>query len=495
MKRKTGLSVWSVVAVAAVLIAGGMGRVSAAEPEKDPAATLKQTSDAFAALARKAMPAVVFIRVEKSLRMPGRGGGGEPPSFNDPYEFFGEDFFERFFRGAPGPDRRGMPRQPRPFKQMGQGSGFIISKDGYILTNNHVVGDADKITVRMHDGRDFEAKRIGTDPKSEVAVIRIEGNDLPFLPMGDSTAMEIGEWVMAIGNPFGLAETVTTGVVSAKGRSGMGIADYESFIQTDAAINPGNSGGPLLNIKGEAIGINTAIFSRSGGSMGIGFAVPINMARDIKDQLVKTGKVTRGYLGIYIQDLNQELAESFGLKSAEGILVSDVNADSPAEKAGVKQGDVILELNGRKVSNVGEFRNTVASNPPGTELKLLVSRDGKKIELAAKSGELSGDAESGEQAAESADKLGLTVKDVTPDLARQYGLEAKEGAIVTEVAPDGVAAAAGIRAGHVIVSANRQKVANAKEFAEAVAAVGKKGRLLLQVREEKGTRYLVLKLE
>ena len=239
---------------------------------------LERTSKAFTRIAKKVNPAVVFIQVEKTIKT---GQGGSPFGFNDPFDLFNDDFFRRFF-GHRFPDRG-----PRAYKQMGLGSGFIISQDGYILTNNHVVGDADKITVRLNDGREFKAKTIGTDPNSDVALIKIDGSkNLPVLPLGDSDALEVGEWVMAIGNPFGLSHTLTVGVVSAKGRNSVGINDYEDFIQTDAAINPGNSGGPLINMKGEAIGINTAIYSKSGGYMGIGFAIPINMVKVIKKQLI-----------------------------------------------------------------------------------------------------------------------------------------------------------------------------------------------------------------
>jgi len=276
---------------------------------------------------------------------------------------------------------------PRKFQQRGQGSGFIISKDGYILINNHVVGDADLIKVKLSDGREFKAKVIGTDPQSDVAVIKIDATNLPVLRLGDSDKLEVGEWVIAIGNPFGLSQTVTVGVVSAKGRSRIGINDYEDFIQTDAAINPGNSGGPLVNIHGEAVGMNTAIFSRSGGYMGIGFAIPINMAKAIKDQLLKKGKVTRGWLGVVIQDIDEELAKSFGLEKTEGVLIAEVSEGSPAEKAGLKQGDIILRLNGKKVDDLGELRNKIALTAPGTKVKLEVLRENKRRTIQVTIGE------------------------------------------------------------------------------------------------------------
>ncbi|HHD64494.1 MAG TPA: Do family serine endopeptidase [Desulfobulbaceae bacterium] len=304
-------------------------------------ALLDRSAKAFAAVVKKAGPAVVYVEVEKSVHV--AGGQGSP------YDFFSDPFFERFF--GPQFKHPRIPRQ-REFKQRGAGSGFIIDADGYILTNNHVVSDADKITVRLSDEREFTAKVVGTDPQSDVALIKIDGKNLPVLPLGNSDKLQVGEWVIAIGNPFELYQTVTVGVVSAKGRNRMGISDYENYIQTDAAINPGNSGGPLLNIHGEAIGINSAIFSRSGGYMGIGFAIPINMAKNIEQQLLQHGKVTRGWLGVMIQNVNKDLAKSFNLTSTHGVLISEVSAHSPAEKAGIKQGDVVLAIDGKKVDNV-----------------------------------------------------------------------------------------------------------------------------------------------
>ena len=330
-----------------------LGGVGLAADNASPVDVLEQTGKAFSHVAKTATPAVVFIRVEKVIE----AGMRRPHAYNDPFGFFGDDMLERFFRYHGQPQRR--------FRQEGAGSGFIITKDGYILTNSHVVGDADRIRVKLHDGREFDAKRIGSDERSEVAVIKIEADNLPTVKLGDSSALDVGEWVIAVGNPFGLTETVTAGIVSALGRNNIGIADYENFIQTDAAINPGNSGGPLLNIKGEVIGINTAIYSQSGGYMGVGFAIPINMAASIKEQLVKSGKVTRGYLGVYLQAVTPDLAETFDLKEdVSGILVADVEDDSAAEDAGLQQGDVIIGLNGRDVDDIGRFRNEVSSFPP-----------------------------------------------------------------------------------------------------------------------------------
>jgi serine protease Do len=307
-----------------------------------------ETSQSFKAVAKKAMPTVVFIKVEKKSQS-GRAYG--PLEFNNPFDLFNDEFFKRFFG-----HRSPHGQRPREYVQRGWGSGFIFSDEGYILTNHHVVGDADKIKVQLSDGREYDAKIVGSDPRSDVAIIKIEeAKDLPLLPLGDSDSLEVGEWVMAVGNPFGLSHTLTVGVVSAKGRTSVGITDYEDFIQTDAAINPGNSGGPLINLKGEAVGINSAIFSKSGGYMGIGFAIPINMVKEIKDQLITAGKVSRGYLGVAIQDITSELKETLDLTSAEGVLIADVSKDSPAEKASLRRGDVVVEFDGQKVLNVGRF--------------------------------------------------------------------------------------------------------------------------------------------
>ena len=315
---------------------------------------LRETGKAFRSVAKKVSPAVVFIKVEKEIEQPGMG--------NNPFEGspFGDEFFRRFFGQMP---QQRSPHQQQPQKRhsMGQGSGFIISADGYIMTNNHVVGDADKVSVQLLDGREYDAKIIGTDPPSDVALIKIDADEkLPFLKLGNSDKLEVGDWVLAFGNPFGLSHTLTAGIVSAKGRSGIGLNDFENFIQTDAAINPGNSGGPLVNLDGEVIGMNSAIYTRSGGYMGIGFAIPINMAKDIYQQLVEHGSVTRGRLGVLIQDLNKELAESFDIDQREGILIAQVMEDSPAEKAGLKQGDIILQLMVKKLIGL---RNSAIRSP------------------------------------------------------------------------------------------------------------------------------------
>ena len=440
----------------------------------DDLTSLRQTSKAFSSVAKKAVPAVVFIKVEKKVD----AGSGAPFGNSNPFGFFND----------------GQPRQPREYRQMGQGSGFIISEDGYILTNNHVVGDADVISVKLNDGREFKARRIGGDEKADVAVIKIDGKNLPTLPLGDSEKLQVGEWVIAIGNPFGLSETLTSGIVSAKGRNTVGINDYEDFIQTDAAINPGNSGGPLVNLDGQAIGINSAIFSSSGGSVGIGFAIPINMARNIKDQLVRNGKVTRGQLGVRIGELTKDLADYFGAKTSKGVLVSDVLKGSPAEKAGLESGDIILKIDGRDVESIGQLRNTIAMVAPGTKVDLLIYHNGKEKTVTVSVTELS-DTIVQAGVSELPLKLGLTVENLTGDSRRYYGLQPDEGVLVTNVDSDSRAFEAGIRPGTIIISVNQKKVGSTKEYGEALQASVETKKVLLLVKEQRYTRFVVLPLE
>jgi len=446
---------------------------------------LRKTSQAFTKVAKKAMPAVVFIKVEKVIRT--RNFGSQAP-FNDPFGFFGDEFFERFFH-----DRGYAPRQ---FLQEGQGSGFIISKDGYILTNNHVVGGADKILVKLQDGRELEAVCIGSDPSSEVAVIKVDTKDLPYLELGDSASLEIGEWVIAVGNPFGLTETLTVGVVSAKGRNNIGIAEYEDFIQTDAAINPGNSGGPLLNIDGEVVGINTAIFSQSGGYMGIGFAIPINMARVIKDQLVKEGKFTRGFLGVSLNPsgMSEDLAKAFGLKTARGALITGIKKDSAADQAGMKEEDIVLAVNGENIQDNSDFRNKIAMIPPDTKTDLLIWRDGKEKNVSVTVGTLEQEEQITETKTESRTEqnLGLSVTDLTEEMAKRFGYQPGKGVIVSSVEAGSSAERAGIEPGNLIISVNRKAVNNTKEFKEAVEKSSRKGRVLLRVANFNMSWFVIL---
>ncbi|KAF0189393.1 MAG: protease [Desulfobulbaceae bacterium] len=444
---------------------------------------LDRSAKAFSSVVKKAEPAVVHVRVEKKA---GETANDQINPFNDP-------FFQRFF----GPSFK-HPNAPQPEqKTQGAGSGFLISDDGYILTNNHVIDNADKITVRVEGEQELEAKVIGTDPQSDVALIKIsDGRKFPYLPLGDSDGLEVGEWVIAIGSPFGLDRTVTVGVVSAKGRNRMGINEYENFIQTDAAINPGNSGGPLLNIHGEVIGMNTAIFSRSGGYMGIGFAIPVNMAKTVKAQLLTKGKVTRSWLGVAIQDMTSELARSFKLKEKTGALVTEVSKDSPAEKAGIKQGDLITSLNGKPVADVSDLRNRVAMTPPKTKIDLVLIRNEQQKELTVQVEEQPSDMKSlaggSPQQQEAFQKAGLSLQDLTPELARQFGYQMGQGVLVAEVTPGSPAAMARIPAGSLIEEVNRQPVRNLKELTQVLAKSNGAKDILLLIRSGNRSQYVVL---
>jgi serine protease Do len=459
--------------------------------QDDNIALLDRSAKAFSSVVKKAGPAVVYIGVEKmanSFGGQGQGGG------QDPFGMFNDPFFQRFF----GKQFQHPGMQPRQFKQRGAGSGFIISPDGLILTNNHLVEDADTIKVRLADEREFTAKLIGTDPQSDVALIKIDGTNLPTLPLGDSDTLEVGEWVIAIGSPFELSQTVTVGVVSAKGRSRMGINDYENFIQTDAAINPGNSGGPLLNIHGQAVGINTAIFSRSGGYMGISFAIPINMAKSIKNQLEKDGKVTRGWLGVVIQDVNEDLARSFDLDKAEGILIAEVTDDSPAQKAGLKQGDVILSLNGTKLADVANLRNRIALTPPDSKVTLQLIRDGHPKNMDIIIGEqpsnLSRSARGSKGMGHGSlfEKMGMSLQDLTSELADQFGYTRGQGVLIAEVAPDSPAARVGMQPGQLIEEVNKVRVHNLTELKKALKLAENPKQILLRVRAGEFSQYVVL---
>ena len=448
---------------------------------------LRQSSKAFTEVAEKAVPAVVSVQVETVIEV--SSDYGSPFGYHSPFD---DEFFERFF------GRKFRRSQPQERKQVGQGSGFIISADGYILTNNHVVENADKIKVILNDGREFNnAKIIGTDPESDVAVIKIDGEDLPTIELGDSDDLRIGEWVIAVGNPFGLSETVTVGIVSAKGRH-VGITEggYEDFIQTDAAINPGNSGGPLLNLDGKVVGINSAIFSRSGGYMGIGFAIPINMARQVKDQLVDTGKVTRGYIGIGMnpKGITPELAKFFGLEKNTGVLIAEVLEDTPAEKAGLKSGDIILKMNGKDVKDNVSFRNSVSLIKPGTKIKLTVLRGDKEKEITVKIGSKA-DSLLAKGSSEIGQKLGLQVQDLTIELARKFGYKPGTGVIVTEVVRSSSADRAGIEPGMSILSVNRQEVSSVKEFNDALKKSAKTKEAVLLVKYDRFAWWVVLPLE
>ena len=433
----------------------------------------------FVSLAEQLKPAVVNIGTAKTVKP-------RTPSYPGPQGPHGdmfEEFFERFFRNA--------PQSPR--KERSLGSGFIISQDGYILTNDHVVDGADEIKVKLSDGREFTGEIRGLDPKLDLALIKIDaGEDLPVARLGDSEAIKVGEWVMAIGNPFGLEQTVTVGIVSAKGRV-IGAGPYDDFIQTDASINPGNSGGPLFNMQGEVIGINTAIVAQG---QGIGFAIPVNMAKQIIPQLRDEGRVTRGWLGVTVQALNKELADSFGLDSTHGALVNEVIEDSPADKAGLKRGDIIVEYDGTRVDELNDLPRLVAATPVGETVRVKVFRDGKERTIKVEIGRLDdGERELAADDEEGGGALGITAANVTPELVERYSLESDQGILITKIDPEGPAADANLRVGDLIIEADGKEVRSVKEF-EAVVGKMKAGKVLRLLIQRRATLlYTTVTLE
>jgi serine protease Do len=416
-------------------------------------------------LVKELKPTVVNISTTKLVRSPMddffRG--------RDLPDFFGDDFFKRFFGD----------QHPREFRQKSLGSGFIIDKEGYIITNNHVVEKAEQIKVKLSDKKEYDAQVIGTDPKTDLALIKIKAaGSLPVVRLGDSDKLEVGEWVVAIGNPFGLEQTVTTGIISAKGRV-IGAGPYDDFLQTDASINPGNSGGPLFNLKGEVVGINTAIVA---GGQGIGFAIPVNMAKGVLPQL-KKGKVVYGYLGVYIQDITPELATSFGLKEAKGVLVSDVTPDSPAKKAGVNKGDVILEYDGKQVEEKGQLTKMVGRTAIGKKVKLVVLRDKEQKTLWVTIAEVSEkQVTAAASKPEETDRWGVKVQDVTRDVAAHLGLPDDAGVIVTDVEPGSPAEDENLQPGDVIIEVEHNPIKDLIDFRKYIESYKKQKTLLLTVR-------------
>lgn len=444
-----------------------------------------QASRDFTSVAKTAIPAVVFIKVQQSGN--DLDEYGNPHAYQNPFDFHGEDFFNRFF-GMP---YRGQPQKQAP--QLSQGSGFFVTADGYVMTNAHVVKGADKITVVLNDGRELDASLVGSDPHTDVAVVKVEGKDFPFVHFGNSDEMEIGEWVVAIGSPFQLEASLTVGVVSAKGRQNLRITDLEDFIQTDAAINPGNSGGPLLNLNSEVIGINTAIVSRSGGYMGIGFAIPSNMARQIKDQLIDKGSVIRGFLGVSLQPIDKDIADAFNLSKPEGALISEVVKDSPADKAGLKQGDIIVEYNKIIVKSLQSFKNEISLMGPGTSLEVKINRNGKILNLPITLG-TAGNALTANGGI--IQKLGMEIENLSSDLAKQLGYtRGEEGVVIVKIKPGSLAAQAGMRPGFLIQAVNHQKVANIEDFNRAMTSLNQKTRLLMLIRHGNMTRFYSLKVD
>ena len=434
----------------------------------------------FSPIVKKTGPSVVSI-TSTSLRKTGDDG----------------ESLSQLFRGFPGFDVPDDPQFRMPRKQQAAGSGVIMTSDGYILTNHHVVDSATRVHVVLADKREFDAKVVGTDSDADIAVIKVDATGLPAVTIGDSSKVEVGDVALAIGNPFALGQTVTMGIVSALGRTGLGIERYENFIQTDAAVNPGNSGGALVNTRGELIGINTAILSESGGNQGIGFAIPSNMARSLMNQIKDHGKVTRGYIGIVPQDLTPQLASSFGIKDTRGALVSFVEDNSPAANAGMQRGDVIREANGSAINDQGELRNKIAELEPGNTLSLKVLRNGAEkslsLKVAARPVETASKAAPVPDAGTSG-KLGVAIQDLNPQIARQLGLSASvTGVVVTQVQPDSPAADAGIKRGDVVQEVNRQPVKSASDFRNAVSQSAKS--LLLLIQRDDKTIYAVVERE
>lgn len=447
---------------------------------QNPAVQQLQTfSEGFAVISEAVTPTVVTIFSTKTEKV-------QQFRFNDP-------FFDRFFN----------PRQmPRERKSQGLGSGVVVNSDGTILTNNHVVEGADDLQVKLSDGRTFTAEVIGRDPKSDVAVIKIDADNLPSISLGDSDKMRVGEWVLAIGNPFSenLNHTVTQGIVSGIGRSEVGITAYDNFIQTDAAINPGNSGGALVNLKGELIGINTAILSRDGGFAGVGFAIPINQAKEVMDDLISQGKVVRGWLGVTIQNVTPELKEAMGLDVENGILVSSVLANGPSEKAGLESGDVIIELDGKKVEELNSLRNKIAGKDPGDVVKLKVIRDGKNKAVKVKLGELPEDIAEwqrtkGKSSGSSEDFFGMKVKPFNEDFAKKFGIDKEEkGVVVTSIDPNSSIFSAGIREGDLIQKIGKKSIKSLKDFKKATENISKDSPVAFYIKRESGSLFLAVNL-
>jgi serine protease Do len=432
--------------------------------------------ESFADLAERVTPAVVNIRIEKTVRVP-----GSPPFshfYNRESSPF-DDFFRRFFGGQP----------DREFKQRSLGSGFIIDKEGFIITNNHVVERAEEITLKLLDGREFDAKVVGRDPKTDLAVIKISSHfkDLPVLPLGDSDKIRVGDWVLAVGNPFGLEHTITQGIISARGRA-IGAGPYDNFLQTDAPINPGNSGGPLVDLKGEVIGINSAIIA---SGQGIGFAIPINMAKSVISQIKETGKVTRGWIGVSIQAVTPEIAKAFGVKDTGGALVGDVIEGGPADSAGIERGDIIISFNGKKVQSMSDLPRIVAETPVGKDAEVTIIRDGKEITIEIPVAEMTEEKMVSPLLPKN-EKLGLTIDDINLQHAQELNIKDRTGVIVTDIEPNSLSEEAGIEAGDIIKEVNRTPVKNRKDYEAIMKKAGKESSVLFLIKRGSQTFYVTV---
>ncbi len=477
---KTVVAIGIPFLVAGFLMASGLQWTNASLAGELPGKTQPSSLSAsavpgsFAELAERLSPTVVNVKVVKV----------ETAAFSGPQMPDGPfgDFFERFFEG--------MPQGPKSRKSMGAGSGVIIGDDGTVLTNNHVIEGASQVTVTFADGKTYDAQVLGSDPKTDLAVLKIETDKpLPAAVLGNSEQLRVGDWVVAIGNPFGLSHTVTSGIVSAKGRV-IGAGPYDDFIQTDASINPGNSGGPLFNTKGEVVGINTAIIAQG---QGIGFAIPVNTAKPLIPQLVANGSVTRGYLGVSIQTISDKLADALNLEDRKGALVTDVAPDGPADGAGIKRGDIVKSFDGKTVADSRSLPAMVSETPVGKEVPVRVLRDGKEQALSVKVGKLPSEQAGLENTIQPTEgKWGLQLHELSPRMAQQFGLQTDQGVLVVGVGPDSPAQEAGIRQGDVIVEVNRKAVASVADIKETIDESGDNDHMLLLVQREGGKFYVPL---
>lgn len=460
---------------------------SAADPQVHE--LMQQISDAFETASARVSSSVVPIFAEQVVQVQSPFGMPDDP-FKD---FFGEDFFKRFF---------GTPQEQEERRTVRSlGSGVIVTKDGYILTNNHVVEKAQKLSVVIGDKKTYQAKVVGTDPPTDVAVIKIDAHNLPVASLGDSDRLKVGQWVIAVGNPFQLMHTVTAGIISAKGRSSVGLADYEDFIQTDASINPGNSGGALADLEGRVIGVNTAITSPSGGNIGIGFAIPINMAKQVMNDLISKGKVVRGYVGLLLQDIDENLAKALGLKGTEGALVADVVKDGPADHAGIKRGDVITAIDGKKIENGTELKNMVAMAGPKKQVEFGLLRNGHELKVRVTLVERPKDLKGGQEQQEpqqeelSSRKLGLSIQTLTPDIAQQLGYQDDHGVVVADVQPGSPADDAGLQRGDLIKEINRKEVRSTRDFEREVKSLKSGDVVAMLVRRGPNTFFSAIKIQ